>query len=221
MKQHCGTLLFVYCCQFIRDRTQGQFIWDAPQQAGEMINRALPPEWNYLPQLCIPLWETLNIATLGTLLGMAIALPTAFLAAHNTTLHPLVCQLALLFIVTSRSVNSLIWALLLVAIVEPGVLAGVIAIGLRSIGFIGKLFYEAIEKINPEPVEAITATGASQIQILSYAIVPQVLPSFVGISLFRWDINIRESTVLGLVGAGGIGFSLKAPSPFCAGHRSV
>ncbi len=117
--------------------------------------------------------------------------------------------LALLVIVTSRSVNSLIWALILVAIIGPGLLAGVIAIALRSVGFVSKLLYEAIEEIDEEPVEAIKSTGASEPQVLTYAIVPQVLPGFAGISVFRWDINIRESTVLGLVGAGGIGIQLQ------------
>jgi phosphonate transport system permease protein len=115
----------------------------------------------------------------------------------------------LLFIVTSRSVNSLIWALLLVSIIGPGILAGTIAIALRSIGFCAKLLYEAIEEIDLDQVEAITATGAKKSQIMSFGIVPQIMPAFAGITVFRWDINIRESTVLGLVGAGGIGLQLQ------------
>jgi phosphonate transport system permease protein len=113
-------------------------------------------------------------------------------------------------IVSSRSINSLIWALLLVAIIGPGALAGIIAIALRSIGFIAKLLYEAIEEIDATQVEAITATGARPAQVLAYGIWPQILPAFAGITVFRWDINIRESTVLGLVGAGGIGLQLQA-----------
>ncbi|MCB1991119.1 MAG: ABC transporter permease subunit, partial [Geminicoccaceae bacterium] len=109
-----------------------------------------------------------------------------------------------------RSINSLIWALLLVSMIGPGLLAGIIAIGLRSIGFVGKLLYEAIEEIDESQVEAVRATGASGAQVLDYGIVPQILPAFAGISVFRWDINIRESTILGLVGAGGIGLQLQA-----------
>ena len=86
--------------------------------------------------------------------------------------------------------------------------AGILAIGLRSIGFCAKLLYEAIEEIDESQVEAVRATGASGAQVTAYGIVPQVLPAFAGISVFRWDINIRESTVLGLVGAGGIGLPL-------------
>ena len=109
----------------------------------------------------------------------------------------------------SRSINSLIWALLLVAILGPGLLAGIIAIALRSIGFIGKLLYEAIEETDIRQIEAVTATGASSAQVLNYAIVPQILPAFWGITVFRWDINIRESAILGLVGAGGLGLKLQ------------
>jgi phosphonate transport system permease protein len=92
----------------------------------------------------------------------------------------------------------------------PGVLAGIIAIALRSIGFIGKLLYEALEETDAKQVEAITATGASAAQRIAYGFVPQIMPVFAGISVYRWDINIRESTVLGLVGAGGIGLQLNA-----------
>jgi len=158
-----------------------------------------------------PLWDTFNMATLGTVLALFLAVPVAFLAARNTTPSTLFIRpVALFIIVSTRSINSLIWALLLVAIVGPGVFAGLMAIALRSIGFCAKLLYEAIEEIDEKQVEAITATGASRWQVMAYGIVPQILPAFAGISVFRWDINIRESTVLGLVGAGGIGLQLQS-----------
>jgi len=201
--------LFVFCWQVMNQNTLWVFVQDAPQQAANIVDRMFPPRWPYIGRLWKPLWDTLNIATLGTLLGILLALPVAFLAARNTSPSPrFVRPLAVLVIVSSRSINSLIWALLLVSILGPGILAGIIAIALRSIGFIGKLLYEAIEEIDHAQVEAITATGASGMQVLDYAITPQVLPAFAGISVFRWDINIRESTVLGLVGAGGIGLEL-------------
>jgi len=144
-------------------------------------------------------------------MALFLAVPTAFCAARNTTPSAaFVRPIALFVIVSSRSINSLIWALILVAIVGPGMFAGVIAIGLRSIGFCAKLLYEAIEEIDESQVEAITATGASKAQVLVYGIIPQILPAFAGISVFRWDINIRESTILGLVGAGGIGIYLSS-----------
>ena len=206
-----GTLLFVQSWRFISQQTIWGFTLDAPGQAWDLMVRMVPPQWSYLDSLWRPIWDTINIATLGTLLGIATAFPLAFLAARNTTPSALVLRpLALLVIVSSRSINSLIWALLLVTVVGPGVLAGIVAIALRSIGFIGKLLYEAIEEIDRVPVEAIAATGASRPQQLAYGILPQILPAFAGISVYRWDINIRESTVLGLVGAGGIGLQLNA-----------
>jgi phosphonate transport system permease protein len=141
---------------------------------------------------------------------MIIAVPVAFCAARNTTPHGTVRVLALFIIVSSRSVNSLIWALMLVFILGPGVLAGTIAIGLRSIGFCAKLIYESIEEIDSTQVEAIKATGASNIQQMIFGILPQVLPTITGVGIYRWDINIRESTILGLVGAGGIGLQLSS-----------
>jgi phosphonate transport system permease protein len=203
-------VLFVFCWQVMNRGTIWAFVTDAPRQAADIGSRMFPPRLSYLPELMVPLWDTLNMATLGTLLGVILAVPVAFLAARNTTPSALVLRPAALFlIVASRSINSLIWALLLVAIMGPGILAGIIAIGLRSVGFIGKLLYEAIEEVDTDSVEAVTATGASRSQVLDYAIVPQVLPAFWGITAFRWDINIRESAILGLVGAGGLGLKLQ------------
>ena len=206
-----ATALFVYCFHLISEKTIWAFVWDAPAQAGDLAARMVPPDWGYIRQLGRPLWDTLNIATMGTVIAVILAVPVSYCAARNTTPSvTLVRPVALFIIVASRSINSLIWALMLVTIVGPGVFAGIIAIGLRSIGFCAKLLYEAIEEIDEAQVEAVRATGASAAQITTYGIVPQVLPAFAGISVFRWDINIRESTVLGLVGAGGIGLELNA-----------
>lgn len=203
--------LTVFCFQVMTQDTIWFFVQDAPRQAADLLSRSWPPRWSSLDRLWVPLWDTLNMATLGTLLGILIAVPVAFLAARNTTPSAaFVRPVALLVIVASRSINSLIWALLLVAILGPGLFAGILAIALRSIGFIGKLLYEAIEEIDEAQVEAVRATGAGGAQVIDYAIVPQVLPAFAGISVFRWDINIRESTILGLVGAGGIGLQLQS-----------
>ena len=206
-----GTALFVYCWQLISETTMWVFFWDSPRVAGDIFSRMVPPRWSYIEVIWLPLWDTINIATLGTALAIVLAVPVAFLAARNTTPSvTFVRPIALLIIVSSRSINSLIWALLLVSIIGPGIFAGIIAIGLRSIGFIAKLLYEAIEEIDESQVEAVTATGAGRAQVIAYGIVPQIMPAFAGITVFRWDINIRESTVLGFVGAGGIGIMLYA-----------
>lgn len=202
--------LVVYTWQLMNQDTIWYFVTDSPNQIADISSRMWPPRWSYLDQLWEPLWDTINMATLGTLLGIVMAFPVAFLAAKNTTPSMLVARpIALFIIAASRSINSLIWALLLVAVLGPGLLAGIIAIALRSIGFISKLMYEAIEEVNATQVDAIRATGASPLQVLNYGVLPQIMPSFIGTSLFRWDINIRESTVLGLVGAGGIGLKLQ------------
>ena len=203
--------LFIGCFQMISERTIWAFVWDAPQQAGDLAVRMVPPDWSYIRVLGRPIWDTINIATVGTVIAVLLAIPVAYCAARNTTPSVgLVRPVALFIIVSSRSINALIWALMLVTIIGPGVFAGIIAIALRSIGFCAKLLYEAIEEIDESQVDAVRSTGASGAQVTSYGIVPQVLPAFAGISVFRWDINIRESTVLGLVGAGGIGLELNA-----------
>jgi phosphonate transport system permease protein len=206
-----SSAVFVYCWGLISDKTIWAFVADAPIQAADLGARMVPPDWGFINVLWRPLWDTINIATLGTLIAIVLAVPVAYCAAHNTTPSvTLVRPIALFIIVASRSINSLIWALMLVTIVGPGVFAGILAIGLRSIGFCAKLLYEAIEEIEKSPVEAVRATGASRAQVTAYAIVPQVMSAFAGISVFRWDINVRESTVLGLVGGGGIGLPLNA-----------
>lgn len=205
-----AVMLLLAGWKVISDQTIWVFVYDAPRQASNLIARMFPPNWSYVHSLWRPLWDTLTIATLGTLGALVFAVPVAFMTARNTSPHGVIRQIGLLVIVVSRSVNSLIWALMLVAIFGPGVLSGIMAIALRSVGFVGKLLYEAIEEIDPKPVEAISASGASAGQTISYGILPQVMPALAGISVYRWDINIRESTVVGLVGAGGLGLQLNA-----------
>ena len=202
---------FAYCSAFVSEKTIWPFVLDAPAQAVDLGVRMVPPDWSFIGTLWKPMWDTLNMATLGTAIAVVLAVPIAYCAARNTTPSVTVVRpIAIFVIVSTRSINSLIWALMLVTIIGPGVLAGILAIGLRSIGFCAKLLYEAIEEIDEHQVEAVRAMGASAGQVAAYGIVPQVMPAFAGISVFRWDINIRESTVLGLVGAGGIGLELNA-----------
>ena len=203
-----GLAVIMYAWQMISEKTVWFFVTDAPTQAADIGSRMVPPKWSYMDKLWKPVWDTINIATIGTIIAMAIAVPVAFATARNTTPNIVVRTIGLFIIVSSRSVNSLIWALILVFILGPGVLAGTIAIGLRSVGFCAKLIYESIEEIDHTQVEAIEATGASGPQKMIFGILPQVLPTIAGVGIYRWDINIRESTILGLVGAGGIGLQL-------------
>jgi phosphonate transport system permease protein len=186
-----------------------EFLLDAPEQMADLLQRMWPPDWAHYPEtIHAALMETIHIASLGTLLALVLALPVGVLAANNLVPSTPLNLFAKLILVSSRSVNSLVWALLFVGIFGPGALAGTLAIAFRSIGFVGKLFGEALEEAQPGPIEALTAAGAPWISRMTYGYWPQVKPAFWSIALFRWDINVRESAVLGLVGAGGIGMAL-------------
>jgi phosphonate transport system permease protein len=189
----------------------GEFIWDAPEQMADMLTRMWPIDWAfYWSGVHDPLVETLHIASLGTLLAVLLAVPFGLLAAPNLTRSRGLNFLARLVLVATRSVNSLVWALLFVAVFGPGALAGTLAIAFRSIGFIGKLVGEAIEEAPRGPIEALQSAGASTVSQILYGYWPAVKPAVWSILLLRWDINVRESSVLGLVGAGGIGLALDA-----------
>ncbi len=186
-----------------------EFLVDAPEQMADLLVRMWPPDLaHYYPSVHAAMIETLHIASLGTLLGIGLAIPLALMAARNICRSAVLNALAQLLLVASRSVNSLVWALIFVAVFGPGPAAGAFAIAFRSIGFVGKLLAEAIEESAPGPLEALTASGAPLGHRMLKGVWPQVEPAFWGITLFRWDINVRESAVLGLVGAGGIGVVL-------------
>ena len=186
-----------------------EFLYDAPTQVMDLLVRMWPMDFAYYPQgIHAAMVETLHIASLGTLLAVVMAIPVGIMAAKNIVQIPLLNWLAKLILVSSRSVNSLVWALLFVAIFGPGPLAGTVCIGFRSVGFVGKLFAEALEETDSGPIEALNAAGAPWASIFFKGYWPQVAPAFWGIFLFRWDINVRESAVIGLVGAGGIGMVL-------------
>jgi len=188
-----------------------EFLADAPEQVVDLLTRMWPPDTAYYPKgVHAALIETIHIASLGTLLSLLLALPVGLFAAHNICPYLPLNLAAKLILVSSRSVNSLVWALLFVGVFGPGALAGTLAIAFRSIGFVGKLVAEALEDSQPGPIEALSAAGAPGASLLSFGYWPQIKPAFWSIALFRWDINVRESAVLGLVGAGGIGMALDA-----------
>lgn len=188
-----------------------EFLWDAPEQMLDMGRRMWPLDFAYYPaSVHAALLETFHIATLGTLFSMVFALPLAVLAAHNLTPHKGINLFAKAVLVASRSVNSLVWALLFVAVFGPGPLAGTVAIACRSVGFVGKLLGEALEEVPRGGIEALKAAGATQTSQILYGYWPAVKPAFWSIMLLRWDINVRESSVLGLVGAGGLGMIMNA-----------
>ena len=156
-----------------------------------------------------PALETVLMATIATLLGALMAIPVAWLGADNISpLGRFTYLVGRTLMTLSRSVHEVVWGLVFVAAVGLGALAGVLAMAVRSIGFISKTVAEAIEDVNKGPVEAMRAVGANRFQVLMFGIVPQVLPVVIGNVIFEWDVNIRRSTIMGLVGAGGLGLAL-------------
>lgn len=186
-----------------------EFLYDAPEQLADMLRRMWPVAWNHYPEgVHEALMDSIHIATLGTVLAVFMAVPVAFLAAKNVTPFATLNYAAKLILVATRSVNTLIWALFFVAVFGPGALAGTLAIAFHSIGFTGKLLGEALEDANRGSIEALEASGAPWLSVALKGYWPQVRPAFWALVLFRWDINVRESAVLGLVGAGGVGMAL-------------
>jgi phosphonate transport system permease protein len=188
-----------------------EFLYDAPEQVVDMGTRMWPIDWaHFAPVVWPALIETLHIAAMATILGLIMGIPVGFLAARNATPFVWVNLIAKFILVATRSISTLIWALFFVAMFGPGPLAGALAIAFHSIGFIGKMFSEGVEEANKGSIEALQATGATRMQQILMGYWPQVKPTFWSVALFRWDINVRESAVLGLVGAGGIGMALNA-----------
>jgi len=187
-----------------------QYVATAPREMQDLFVRMVPPNLGYTDVIVGPLIETIHIAVVGTILAVVVSLPVAFMAAENTTPNRFTYWLGKLIVTVTRSVHVIIWALIFVVVFGPGAFAGMVAIGIRSIGFVGKLLGEEIEEIDFAQVEAVRASGASGFQTMLYGIAPQILPAFVGVSVYRWDINVRGATILGFVGAGGIGVPLFA-----------
>lgn len=172
-----------------------------------------PPNLDIFYQVLIAVIVTIQLALIGTTLSAIIAFPLSFFAASNLFnsnsifIRPIRWFVQIIFNVT-RSIDVLIFALIFVAAVGLGPFPGVLALAIHSIGMLGKLFYEAIESIDKGPMEALESVGASKIEVIRWGVMPQILPYFISYFLFRFELNIRAAVVLGLVGAGGIGFLL-------------
>jgi phosphonate transport system permease protein len=146
-----------------------------------------------------------QIATLGSLLGALLALPLGLLSAHNLAAPRLLATAARGVLNVTRAIHTLVFGLVLVGIVGLGPMAGILAIALHSMGTYGKLYAESIESLDMAAVDAVRATGAGPVQVFFNAVWPSVLPQFVSNHLYIWEYNIRDSTILGLIGAGGLG----------------
>ncbi len=182
-------------------------------RVGALItDRYYPPEIDYVtqPEYLASVWETIQMAYLGGMFGMAMAVPLGWFGSYNMTPHRhFVYPLARFVTMSTRSVHETIWAILFVTILGFGMMAGVLALTMFCIGFAGKLFAEEIEAIDMGPVEAIRATGASELSVMVYGVFPQVRVAFTGIGIYTWDVAFRAATVVGFFGAGGMGWYLK------------
>jgi phosphonate transport system permease protein len=161
-----------------------------------------------LPEVIPSIIQTVQMAIVGTTLGILLSLPFGLLAARNTSPHPWIYQGTRIFLNSARAIPGLVVALIFVASVGLGPFAGVLAIAIGEIGVLGKLFAESIEAIDPQQVQAVRATGASPLQVFVYGVIPQALPVATSYSLLVFEGNVRSATILGIVGAGGVGFIL-------------
>lgn len=185
----------------------------AGQIARSIASGIFSPDWGYvyLPDgedLLRGLLDTLAIAVLGTFISSFLCVPFAFWAAANMSKHKTVSGAGKFLLSFIRTFPEIIMAILFIKAVGPGSFAGALALGLHSIGMLGKLFSEEVENMDTGPTEALIATGANRLQILWFAVIPQVLPGFLSYSLYRFEINVRSATILGVIGAGGIGTPL-------------
>ncbi len=188
-----------------------EFLPDAPAQMQDLLVRMWPVRWDaYQGEVHAALVDTLAISLMSTVMGLILATPVGFLAARNVNRIWWLNAIARGILIATRSVSTLLWALFFVAMFGPGALAGTCAIAFHSIGFIGKMLSEALEESSKGTIEALVSTGAPWYSRILYGYWPQVAPAFWSVALFRWDINVRESAVLGLVGAGGIGMALNS-----------
>ncbi|MDQ7801117.1 MAG: phosphonate ABC transporter, permease protein PhnE [Armatimonadota bacterium] len=183
---------------------------------GELVAVVVLPETAWRPSETLRLVaermvETVFLALMGTAMGVVFAVPLSFLGARNLahgTVGLAVYGTSRTVLNVFRSVEPLILATVFAVWVGIGPFAGVLALGVHSVASLGKLYSEAIEAIDPGPIEAVEATGASRLQVIRYAVIPQIVPQFIAFTIYRWDINVRMSTVIGFVGGGGIGFLL-------------
>jgi len=174
----------------------------------DFLGRMFPPNWEFARKLVKPAIETVQIAVWGTLLAIVLAVPVCFLAARNISPNLAVFHFTRQLLNMMRGINEIILALIFVAAVGLGPFAGVLALALHGAGMLGKFFAESIEDIDQGPIEALRATGAGPIQTIIFGVLPQVVTTWIAVILYRFETNLRQATVLGMVGAGGIGFEL-------------
>ena len=192
---------------------------------GTMVfNRMMPPDLDYAltGNVFYSILETIEMSFLGTVYGVLLAVPVAWFGAWNVTPSRTICYpLGRAALVLSRAIPPIIWAMILVVILGFGPMAGTITLVLLTLSFAGKLMSEQVEAIDMGPVEAIRATGAGEIKTFVYAVLPQVKAAWIGIIIYNWDSSFRASTILGFVGAGGLGLYLRSTTQLLDYERAM
>lgn len=174
----------------------------------DFLRRMFPPDTSILDRVFTETLQTIALAWVATIIATALSFPIAFFAAQNIFESKLLRRFTIFLLNTDRAIDSLILALFFVSAVGLGPFAGTLALAIHSVGMLGKLFADAIEAIDKGPVEALESAGAGKLAIIRWAVWPQVAPLFISYFLFRFELNVRVAVVLGIVGAGGIGFLL-------------
>lgn len=199
----CCAIAFGYAGGFEFNRYEG-----ASSTMLKLAVDSWPPDFSRWREWGRPLLETLATGMTGTVLGAALALPFAALAAQNVGPSPWMRQSVRILLNAIRSLPGLIWGVIFVAAIGFGPLPGVFALGVHSTGMLGKLFFEAMEHVDPSPGEALKAHGASNLAVFRFAVLPQALPRLVDTLIYRFEHNLRAATTLGVIGAGGLGLQI-------------
>tara|TARA_B100000003_G_scaffold9684_1_gene8300 strand:- start:864 stop:1691 length:828 start_codon:yes stop_codon:yes gene_type:complete len=187
-----------------------KLVTDSSKYLGDIISRMLPPDFSNLNQLIYAMLETIEIAFLGTFIAIVLSIPLGLFSARNLAPNYFVYLICKTIVIFFRAIPEFIIAMILVIAIGFGAMPGVLALGLHTMGFLAKFYAEDIEHINNGPIDALKSSGASKSQIISFGVIPQILPSFVANNLYILDRNVRMATMLGIVGAGGIGYELQS-----------
>ena len=206
-------VLFSFILVFIVDDLEIDFfklITDSSKYFGDIISRMLPPDFSNFSKLLYAMFETIEIAFLGTFIAIVLSIPLGLFSARNLAPNFFIYIVSKTIIIFFRAIPEFIIAMILVIAIGFGAIPGVLALGLHTMGFLAKFYAEDIEHINKGPIDALKSSGATKSQIISFGVIPQILPSFVANNLYIFDRNIRMATMLGIVGAGGIGYELQS-----------
>ena len=213
LKTLISIVVFVFVLIFVVKDLEINFIKlvsDSSKYFGDILSRMLPPDFSNLNELIYAMIETIEIAFLGTFIAIVLSIPLGLFSARNLAPNYFVYLVCKTIVIFFRAIPEFIIAMILVIAIGFGAMPGVLALGLHTMGFLAKFYAEDIEHINQGPIDALKSSGANKSQIISFGVIPQILPAFVANNLYILDRNVRMATMLGIVGAGGIGYELQS-----------